>query len=124
MNNEELNAAIAATPAPKVLLSDIEAAIVAKQYLQPVGTTLTLCVLTLGNGFTATGESACASPENYNQEIGEKLAYDNAVGKVWTLEAYLLRETIATYGGEVEGRYVPRVREWQGFGPAAHVTAD
>ena len=57
--------------------------------------TLTFCILTLENGFTVTGESACASPENYNQEIGQKIAYDNAVNKIWPLEGYLLKEQLS-----------------------------
>ena len=55
---------------------------------------LTVCVLTLKNGFTVTGESACASPENFNKEIGEKIARGNALDKVWMLEGYLLKERI------------------------------
>lgn len=55
---------------------------------------LTVCVLTLMNGFTVTGESACASPENYNKEIGNKVAFDNAREKIWALEGYLLKEKL------------------------------
>ena len=55
---------------------------------------LTVCVLTLMNGFTVTGESACASPENYNEEIGRKVAFDNAREKIWMLEGYLLKEKL------------------------------
>lgn len=53
---------------------------------------LTFCVLTLRNGFTVTGESACASPENFNEEIGRKIARENAVQKVWPLMGYALKE--------------------------------
>lgn len=53
---------------------------------------LTFCVLILKNGFTVTGESACASPENFNAEIGRKIARQNAVQKIRQLEWYLLRE--------------------------------
>ena len=56
---------------------------------------LTFCVLVLKNGFTVTGESACASPENFNAEIGARIARDNARDKVWALEGYLLRERLA-----------------------------
>lgn len=52
---------------------------------------LTFCVLVLRNGFTVTGESACASPENFNAEIGRKIARQNAVAKVWPLMGYELR---------------------------------
>jgi len=55
---------------------------------------LTVCVLTLNNGFTVTGESACASPENYDREIGEKIARENATEKIWLLEGYLLKQRI------------------------------
>ena len=56
--------------------------------------TLTFCILTLENGFTVTGESACASPENFNEEIGKKIAYANARDKIWQLEGYLLKEKL------------------------------
>lgn len=55
---------------------------------------LTFCVLTLRNGFTVTGESACASPENFDAEIGKKIAYENARNKVWMFEGYLLKEKL------------------------------
>lgn len=55
---------------------------------------LTFCVLTLENGFTVTGESACASPENFDAEIGRKIARDNAINKVWMLEGYLLKQRL------------------------------
>nr|WP_237073141.1 Gp49 family protein [Providencia stuartii] len=55
---------------------------------------LTFCVLVLKNGFTVTGESACASPENFDAEIGRKIARQNAVNKIWALEGYLLKQKI------------------------------
>ena len=55
---------------------------------------LTFCVLVLKNGFTVTGESACASPENFDAEIGRKIARDNAVNKIWQLEGYLLKQSL------------------------------
>ncbi|EOE5511953.1 Gp49 family protein [Enterobacter sp. ESY66] len=56
---------------------------------------LTFCVLVLKNGFTVTGESACASPENFDEEIGRKIARQNAVNKIWMLEGYLLKEKLS-----------------------------
>ena len=56
--------------------------------------TLTFCILTLENGFTVTGESACASPENFDAEIGKKIAYQNAREKIWLLEGYLLKQRL------------------------------
>lgn len=55
---------------------------------------LTFCVLVLRNGFTVTGESACASPENFDAEIGRKIARQNAINKVWPLMGYALKETL------------------------------
>jgi hypothetical protein len=56
---------------------------------------LTICVLVLKNGFTVTGESACASPENFNAELGARIARDNAKQKIWPLEGYALRNRLA-----------------------------
>ena len=56
---------------------------------------LTFCVLVLRNGFTVTGESACASPENFDAEIGRKIARENAVNKIWMLEGYLLNQKLS-----------------------------
>lgn len=55
---------------------------------------LTFCVLVMKNGFTVTGESACASPENFDAEIGRKIARQNAVNKIWLLEGYLLKQRL------------------------------
>lgn len=55
---------------------------------------LTFCVLTLQNGFTVTGESACASPENFDAELGRKIAHANAVTKIWPLMGYELKERL------------------------------
>lgn len=55
---------------------------------------LTFCVLVLQNGFTVTGESACASPENFDAEIGRKIARQNAEQKIWLLEGYLLKQRL------------------------------
>ena len=56
---------------------------------------LTFCVLVLKNGFTVTGESACASPENFNAEIGRKIARTNAAQKIWPLMGYELKERLS-----------------------------
>jgi len=55
---------------------------------------LTFCVLVLRNGFTVTGESACASPENFDPEIGRKIARQNAEQKIWPLMGYALKEQL------------------------------
>lgn len=59
---------------------------------------LTFCVLVLRNGFTVNGESACASPENFDAEMGRKIARENAVNKIWPLMGYELRTKLAQGG--------------------------
>lgn len=97
--------------APRVTPADIEANISGELYFtagdaaatrqavcigegSPSIDLLTFCVLILRNGFTVTGESACASPENFNAEIGRKIARENAVNKVWPLMGYELRSKL------------------------------
>lgn len=58
---------------------------------------LTFCVLVLQNGFTVTGESSCASPENFDAEIGRKIARQNAEQKIWALEGYVLKCNLAAH---------------------------
>ena len=95
--------------APRVTPDRIEAAIAEEIYVHPAECVvlrggqvasnsplrlLTICILILRNGFTVTGESACASPENFNQELGERIARENAKQKIWLLEGYLLRQQL------------------------------
>jgi hypothetical protein len=103
--------------APRITPADIEANITSEHYFTasagvvaslPKGSTdadlnaiplalglLTFCVLVLRNGFTVTGESACASPENFDAEIGRKIARENAVNKIWPLMGYELRSKLS-----------------------------
>lgn len=101
--------------APRVTPAMIQAAIVGEYYFmasqgagvgshstQPIAadqylslSLLTLCVLVLRNGFTVTGESACASPANFNADIGRKVARQNAEAKIWPLEGYLLKQRLS-----------------------------
>ena len=101
--------------APRITPTDIEANIVQEHYFTagdgcfgrevalcgtPVTNEvslnlLTFCVLVLKNGFTVTGESACASLENFDAEIGRKIARQNAVNKIWPLMGYELRSKLS-----------------------------
>ena len=80
--------------APRVTPALIELKIIKEQYHIFEGSTFTSCLLTLANGFNVHGESACASPENFDLELGKKIARDNAKNKIWMLEGYLLREKL------------------------------
>lgn len=107
--------------APRVTPDDIEVAIVQEHYFtaedgklgayrahgdvhqgstssHPSLSLLTFCVLVLRNGFTVTGESACVSPENFNAEIGRRIARQNAVQKIWPLMGYALRDHLHSGG--------------------------
>ena len=81
--------------APRLNPAMIDAAIVSEQYHVFPGTTMTVCALTLRNGFIVIGESAAASPENFDKDIGRKIARENARNKIWALEGYLLRTKLA-----------------------------
>lgn len=77
----------------KVTKDGITAKIKKVKYAR-VSEKFTHCIITLKNGFEVTGESACVDPANYNQDIGEGIAYDNAFEKIWVLEGYLLHERL------------------------------
>lgn len=97
MNEENLEQEIQekGLNAPRLCPADIDAAIASEDYHVFPGTTLTVCCLTLKNGFNVTGESAAASPENFNEEIGRKIARENARNKIWPLEGYLLKQRLS-----------------------------
>ncbi|WZW26819.1 hypothetical protein [Vibrio phage TCU_VP01_ZB] len=84
----------------KVTQELVESKVKSEQYVVVPGTTLTFCVLTLENGFTVTGESACVDPENFDKAVGEHWAKVDAMKKVWPLEAYLMKQKL--YEAELE----------------------
>lgn len=81
--------------APRLNPQMIDETIKGEDYHVFPGTSLTVCCLTLRNGFTVTGESASASLENFDEEIGRKIARDNARNKIWSLEGYLLKDRLS-----------------------------
>ena len=122
MNSIQEDIEARASVAPRVTPADVEAEIVSEHYFtaydgrqgdimretysgreRPDGdgsdliplTLLTICVLVLRNGFTVTGESSCASPENFDADIGRRVARQNAINKVWPLLGFRLRDQLA-----------------------------
>ena len=108
MNDQQIEQEIQAKglTAPRVTPADIEANIAGEYFFTADQATkdcpqfealrrLTFCVLVLRNGFTVTGESACASPENFDAELGRKIARQNAVQKMWPLMGYALKERLS-----------------------------
>jgi hypothetical protein len=82
-----------ALTAPRITPDHVDASIVGETYHVFFGV-LTVCVLKLRNGFLVTGESACASPENFDEALGRRIARENARQKIWPLLGYSLRESI------------------------------
>lgn len=78
--------------APRLTKELIDSVIFDEQYHVFPGSQLTVCCLTLVNGFTVTGESACVSPENFDAQIGRDIARRNARDKIWALEGYRLKQ--------------------------------
>jgi len=81
--------------APRLTSQLIDEQIVDEAYYVFPGTTMTVCALTLRNGFIVIGESAAASPENFDRAIGERIARENARNRIWALEGYALRTRLA-----------------------------
>jgi hypothetical protein len=97
--------------APRVSLANIEAAVAARYDMRGddvVGSThvitkdeasrlalLSICILVLRNGFIVVGKSAPASRENFNAELGKKLAYEDCIRQLWPLMGFVLRERLA-----------------------------
>lgn len=82
-------------PVPNpVTLDHIEAITKDAFYYQPHGSTLTVCMVRLPNGFIVTGASACADPAQFNAELGRQLALSDARRQVWPLEGYRLRQRL------------------------------
>lgn len=96
MNDQEFEVEVKAKglTAPRVTLEDVSNAAVAMQSYVFPGTTTTVVCLTLRNGFTVIGESACASPENFDAELGIRLAHADAQRKIWQLEGYALKDRL------------------------------
>jgi len=81
--------------APRLTPASIDALITDEAYYVFPGTTTTICRLTLRNGFSTIGESAAVSLENFDSEIGQKVARDNAREKIWALAGFLLKNQLS-----------------------------
>lgn len=78
----------------KVTLESIVQKIVGEMYIVlPDGRT-TVCMLTLKNGYTIKGLSACVDAANFDMNLGRKYAFEDAIRQIWPLEGYLLAERL------------------------------
>lgn len=73
----------------------LEALVRNTHYHRVPDTTVTICAITLKNGFTVVGESACIDPNNFDQTTGQRIAYENAFEKLWQLEGYRIKSKLA-----------------------------
>lgn len=89
--------------APRVTPELVDSKIRGSIYHRFPDTTVTVCLLQLENGFTVVGESACASAENVDEEVGRNIAYRNARDKIWSLEGYVLREKLSAALADLHG---------------------
>lgn len=70
---------------------DLKALVVKEYYHRIPDSTVTVCALTLKNGFVVVGDSACIDPRKFDEEIGRQVAFDDAIEKVWELEGYRMK---------------------------------
>jgi hypothetical protein len=53
---------------------------------------LTVCTLRVANGFIVIGKSAPMDPRNFNAQLGQQLAYEDAFRQLWPLYAFATLE--------------------------------
>lgn len=83
------------TQPKRVTEADLHDEVLAVQYHVFPDTLLTVCAITMKNGFTVTGTSACVDPDNFNQRTGETIAFAEALNKMWPLLGFRLRDRLA-----------------------------
>lgn len=91
LTTQELDNKLAQSPAERVTTEYMQSRIKDTTFTR-LNETVTICNINLDNGFSVRGESACVKAANYNKEIGEKISYDQAFGKLWAFFGFLLAE--------------------------------
>jgi hypothetical protein len=94
MTGEQRDQALAASPSNDRITPETIKARIARVEYMGLGGTVTICSITLDNGYSVRGESACVDPANYRRDVGEKIAYDNAFRELWPLFGFLLAERL------------------------------
>lgn len=93
---DEAAAAVQKTP-HRVSLDSIMSKVEHTDYINPDRHPhMTICLITMENGFVLVGKSTPADPQNFDAELGKKFAKDDALRHAWPLEAYLLLERMST----------------------------
>jgi N4 Gp49/Sf6 Gp66 family protein len=88
------NATIDSNEIPRVKPEDLEAQVINEQYYKFPDSTVTVCCLTMRNGFNTVGSSACADVRLFDKDLGEQFARKDAISKMWPLLGYALRDSI------------------------------
>jgi hypothetical protein len=76
----------------RITVADMQAKVKSSTYTRLPDSTTTVCQITLENGYTLVGTSACVDPAKFNQALGEQYAYEKAFNQLWDLEGYLLKQ--------------------------------
>jgi hypothetical protein len=92
LTNEQRDELLAKSPSPRRITPEYMESRIASRDFMKIGETGTLCILTLDNNYQVRGYSACVDPANYRQDLGEKIAYDDAFRQLWPLFGFLLAE--------------------------------
>lgn len=90
------SAAVVKNPATRVSLESMEAKVVGEEYMNPMSAPhMTICVITLANGFLLVGKTAPTDPANFDRDLGKQFAREDAMRQMWPMEAYLMRERLS-----------------------------
>jgi hypothetical protein len=108
MSNQTLETKMDEMKFPRVTKEQIDARIAKVDFFVLPATTTTICNMTLDNGYSVRGESACVDKRNFNMAIGEKLAHDDAFRKMWALFGFMLAENIHNAKLRAAGNPAPR----------------
>lgn len=85
----------------KITKEFLESEIISVEYNRLQGT-LTHCAITVKSGFVFTGESACVDPDNFDPELGEKFAYEQALDQMWMPYGFWLHKALADHDNRLQ----------------------
>jgi hypothetical protein len=94
LSNDQLDLALSKSPGERITKEYMASRITETKFISIPDTTVIICNITLDNGYSVRGESACVDPANYNVEIGQRISYDQAFSKLWPLFGFMLAENI------------------------------
>jgi hypothetical protein len=94
-NSDDRSAAVQKTPW-RVSLESMKNRVASVEYIYPVSIQhMTIAIVILDNGYALQGMSAPADPENFNEKLGQEYAYEDAMRKMFSLEAYVMRDYLS-----------------------------